>query len=228
MRAASCLLPSRCSGRYCCWPYWSLASRVGGRRDRRASQAHSAARDGRSLHWRAWCAVGLAMVRACAGAGNGRKPADHLGNGDAGGAGTLPGQSLPLARDLETENFYQTAEMNTRTGEVNSDRRPGRHLQADRYACSRSSETHPARPGISGLGKLGGCAGCGSGAGGRNGSPHLPPNRHWTTVEFTDLRFGYSFLGPDSDRGKAALGGWVYIVDGKEDAGEAMNGREQK
>jgi len=25
--------------------------------------------------------------------------------------------------------------------------------------------------------------------------PRLPPNRVWTTVEFTDLRFAYSFLG---------------------------------
>jgi inner membrane protein len=57
--------------------------------------------------------------------------------------------------------------------------------------------------------------------------PQLLPNRQWTTVEFTDLRFAYSFLGTGSDVGRSPLSGWVYIVDGREDAGEAMGGREQ-
>jgi len=62
--------------------------------------------------------------------------------------------------------------------------------------------------------------------------PNLPPNRAWTTVEFTDLRFDYSFLATlgttSGTAGQAPLSGWVYIVDGHEDAGEAMNGREQR
>jgi inner membrane protein len=60
--------------------------------------------------------------------------------------------------------------------------------------------------------------------------PMLPPGRSWTTVEFSDLRFRYSFLSTQSTRGEAAnapLSGWVYIVDGHEDAGQAMDGREQ-
>ncbi len=76
--------------------------------------------------------------------------------------------------------------------------------------------------------------------------PNLPPNRSWTTVEFTDLRFDYAFLATRSPAGRAPLGGWVYIVDGRddgaptdrrleepgsggwEDAGEIMNGRVQR
>jgi inner membrane protein len=58
--------------------------------------------------------------------------------------------------------------------------------------------------------------------------PQLPPNRAWTTVEFTDLRFDYSYLGTGRPTGRNPLGGAVYIVDGHENAGEAMNGREQR
>jgi inner membrane protein len=59
--------------------------------------------------------------------------------------------------------------------------------------------------------------------------PKLPPNRAWTAIEFTDLRFDYAFIGTRSSvRPPAALAGWVYIVDGRDDAGEAMNGREQR
>jgi inner membrane protein len=57
--------------------------------------------------------------------------------------------------------------------------------------------------------------------------PQLAPNRQWTTVEFTDLRFDYSFLGAGRATGHNPLGGSVYIVDGHDDAGEEMNGREQ-
>ena len=56
--------------------------------------------------------------------------------------------------------------------------------------------------------------------------PELPPGRTWTTVEFQDLRFAYSFTATRA--GRRALGGWVYVVDGREEAGEGMNGREQK
>jgi hypothetical protein len=44
---------------------------------------------------------------------------------------------------------------------------------------------------------------------------------------FSDLRFDYSYLGPGRTVGRNPLGAAVYIVDGREDAGELMNGREQ-
>ena len=59
-------------------------------------------------------------------------------------------------------------------------------------------------------------------------APVLPRGRRWTTVEFTDLRFDYSFLATERTPGRAPLSGWVYIVDGRDEAGEAMGGREQK
>jgi inner membrane protein len=57
--------------------------------------------------------------------------------------------------------------------------------------------------------------------------PNVPPGRSWTTVEFSDLRFDYSFVPSRGSSPRSVLGGWVYIVDGHEDAGEAMNGRQQ-
>lgn len=58
--------------------------------------------------------------------------------------------------------------------------------------------------------------------------PQLPLDRQWTTVEFTDLRFDYRFIGTRSAAARAPLAGWVYVVDGHDDAGEAMSGRQQR
>ncbi len=58
--------------------------------------------------------------------------------------------------------------------------------------------------------------------------PQLPPGRTWTTVQFSDLRFGYGFRGEGRTADSTTLSGWVYIIDGHEDAGESMNGRAQK
>jgi inner membrane protein len=57
--------------------------------------------------------------------------------------------------------------------------------------------------------------------------PNLPFNRPWTTVEFSDLRFSHGLLGAGPD-GKPPLSGWVYIVDGRDEAAEGMGSREQK
>jgi len=44
--------------------------------------------------------------------------------------------------------------------------------------------------------------------------PQLPKLRHWTTVSFTDLRFSYSFLGPGrEDIRTRALGRSMYVLD---------------
>lgn len=56
--------------------------------------------------------------------------------------------------------------------------------------------------------------------------PELPKGETWTTVTFNDLRFDYSFLAMRSDR--APLSGWVYIVNGHDEAGEGMGGEVQK
>jgi hypothetical protein len=58
--------------------------------------------------------------------------------------------------------------------------------------------------------------------------PQLPLGRNWTTVEFSDLRFAYSFTNSGRARTPSSLSGRVYIIDNRDDGGEAMGGREQK
>ncbi len=133
---------------------------------------------------------------------------------------------------LETPNFYQTAEVNTLTGEISTDPRQdvifkppvtpavtaaertplGRvYLDWGRWAVVRDMGPEPIPGPIPGL-----------------APPQLPPGRSWTTVRFTDLRFDYSYLGAGRAANRAPLDAWVYIVDGRDDAGEAMDGREQR
>jgi inner membrane protein len=133
---------------------------------------------------------------------------------------------------IETPNLYQTAEIDTRTGSIDSDPlRDVRYKPADTAAVEAAKRT--------GLGKVyldwgtwvvvrdvgpepipGPVPGL--------DPPNLPPGRAWTTVEFTDLRFDYSFLATRGTGGRPPLAGWVYIVDGHEDAGEVMNGRAER
>jgi inner membrane protein len=129
---------------------------------------------------------------------------------------------------VETQDFYQTAEINTWTGSIDSDPlRDVLYKPTDTAAVEAAKRTglgkvyldwgrwavvHDVGPEpVSGL-----------------EPPNLPPGRTWTTVEFTDLRFDYSFLATRGGAGHAPLGAWVYIVDGHEDAGEVLNGREQR
>jgi len=130
---------------------------------------------------------------------------------------------------LETPGFYQTAEVNTRTGEIVSDPRQDLlYKPADDAAVEAAKQTALGKvyldwgtwAVVSDLGQkpVPGMA-----------APELPPNRasNWTTVEFTDLRFGNSYFGAGIGPTRRPLTGWVYIVDNREDAGEDMDGREQ-
>jgi inner membrane protein len=129
---------------------------------------------------------------------------------------------------METPQYYQTAEVNTWTGEVNTDAQQdviykpdvtpavqvakqsdlGKvYLDWGTWALVRDVGQEPV-PGVP--------------------PPDLRPGRTWTTVEFSDLRFAYSFLASRSSRGRTPLGGWVYIVDNTEEAGQGMGGRAQK
>ncbi|MGA2049655.1 MAG: metal-dependent hydrolase, partial [Terracidiphilus sp.] len=129
---------------------------------------------------------------------------------------------------LETADFYQTAEVNTRTGEIASDPQRDVMYKPPTTAAVEAAKQTP-------LGKV--YLDWGTWAVVRDvgqepvpglAPPQLPANRQWTTVEFSDLRFNYSFLASARSTGTKTLGGSVYIVDGREDAGEVMNGREQK
>jgi inner membrane protein len=57
-----------------------------------------------------------------------------------------------------------------------------------------------------------------------------PPEPNWHTVEFDDMRFGYSAFGEGSSHnpGRNPLGGSVYIGPGNEVESMFMGGREQK
>ena len=131
---------------------------------------------------------------------------------------------------LETAEYYQTAEIDTRTGEIVSD------AQADViYKPAATAATEAAKRTLLGQvyldwGTWAVVRDVGQVPAPGMAPPQLPANRVWTTVEFTDLRFGYPFLGMGAERtpNRAPLSGWVYIVDGHNDAGEAMDGREQR
>jgi inner membrane protein len=132
---------------------------------------------------------------------------------------------------LETADFYQTAEVNTLTGSVDSD--PAEDLiykPADDAAVEAAKRTLLGQVYLD-WGTWAVVRDVGQEPVAGMDPPSLAPGRNWTTVEFSDLRFGYNFLPGRASHGaanRATLGGWVYIVDGREEAGEAMNGREQR
>ena len=129
---------------------------------------------------------------------------------------------------LETAEYYQTAEINTLSGDIVSD--PRRDVL---YKPPATAATEAAKRTLLGQVYLD----WGSWAVVRDVGqkpvpglkpPQLPLNRTWTTVEFYDLRFDYPFFGAARPPSQPHLSGWVYIVDGRDEAGEALNGREQR
>ena len=129
---------------------------------------------------------------------------------------------------LETADFYQTAEIDTRTGSIDSDpHRDVLYKPADTPAVEAAKQTLLGRVYLD-WGTWAVVRDVGQEPVAGLDPPNLPPNRSWTTVEFTDLRFDYAFLATRSPAGRAPLGGWVYIVDGRDDAGEIMDGRVQR
>jgi inner membrane protein len=129
---------------------------------------------------------------------------------------------------LETDNFYQTAEVNSRTGAIDSDPQTDiLYKPTDTAAIEAAKRTFLGQVYLDwgtwamvrelGQQPIAGVA-----------PPQLPPNRPWTTVEFTDLRFMYSFGRPGRSNAPPGLAGWVYIIDNRDDGGEGMSGREQK
>jgi inner membrane protein len=139
---------------------------------------------------------------------------------------------------IETATTWQTAEVNTLTGIVASDPRIDSLFKPPiTPAVQAAKQTRLGQvyldwsqwPVVRDLGArpIPG-----------NPPPSLPPSRQWTQVQFSDLRFAYSFLDTnmvsssnqqlDQILSRAPLSGSVYIIDGKEDAGQFMNGKEQK
>jgi inner membrane protein len=133
---------------------------------------------------------------------------------------------------LETPDFYQTAEINTWTDSIDSDsQRDVLYKPSDTPALEAAKRT-PLGQVYLDWGTWAVVRDVGQEPAPGMDPPQLTPGRTWTTVEFTDLRFDYPFLGTRSASTAASmrspLTGWVYIVDGHDDGGEAMNGREQR
>ena len=139
---------------------------------------------------------------------------------------------------LETGTTWQTAEVDTRTGQVASDPRtdsifkpqPSPAIEAaKRTRLGQVYLDWSQWPVVRDIGQQ---------AVPGNPDPNFPPLRPWTTIEFSDLRFAYSWRDThmvvssnqqlDQTLARAGLSGYVYIVDGREDAGQFMGGREQK
>lgn len=129
---------------------------------------------------------------------------------------------------METPQYFQTAEANTWTGDIDTDAQKDTIYKPDTtpavevakqtelgkvyldwgtWALIRDLGQEPV-PGVS--------------------PPELPPGRTWTTIEFSDLRFAYSFMATRAPAGRSPLSGWVYVVDNREEAGEGMGSRLQK
>ena len=124
---------------------------------------------------------------------------------------------------LETADFYQTAEIDTRSGSIDSDpHRDVMYKPADTPAVEAAKQTLLGRVYLD-WGTWAVVRDVGQEPVAGMDPPNLPPNRSWTTVEFTDLRFDYAFLATRNPADRAPLGGWVYIVDGR-DTGSPRTG----
>ncbi len=129
---------------------------------------------------------------------------------------------------LDTQDYFQTAEVDTRTGSINSDPRRNVLFKPPATAATEAAKQTPLGQVYLDWGTWAVVRDLGQDPVPGMAPPQLARNRTWSTVEFTDLRFDYNFLGTGSAPGRKALGSWVYIVDGRDDAGEFMGGREQR
>jgi len=137
---------------------------------------------------------------------------------------------------LETPTTWQTAEVDTRTGAVQSDPRTNSLFKPqDTPALEAAKRTQLGRvyldwsqwPVVRDLGPttIPG-----------QPPPSFPANRKWSTVEFSDLRFAYNFLDTgmassqplDPTLTNSRLSGWIYILNGQEEAGQFLDGKEQR
>ncbi len=129
---------------------------------------------------------------------------------------------------IETQNYYQTAEVNTWTGAIDSEApRDVLYKPTDTPAVEAAKQTELGRVYLD-WGRWAVVRDIGQYPVPGFDPPQVTPGRTWTTVEFSDLRFSNAFREGGNSGGPGPLSGAVYIVDGHEDAGQFMNGREQK
>jgi inner membrane protein len=129
---------------------------------------------------------------------------------------------------LETPRFYQTAEIHTNSGAIDSDEQADvLYKPADTPAVEAAKQTYLGKVYLD-WGRWAVVREVGQEPAPGADPPVLPKGRTWTAVEFTDLRFAYAFRGEQNTRPPSGLSGWVYIIDNREDGGEFMGNREQK
>ena len=129
---------------------------------------------------------------------------------------------------LETDSFYQTAEVNTNTGSIDSDPQSDViYKPTDTPAVEAAKRTLLGHVYLD-WGRWAMVRDVGQEPMDGMEPPRLPPGRTWTTVLFSDLRFAYTFRAAGQGSRPSPLGGWVYIVDGREEAGEGMGGHAQR
>ena len=139
---------------------------------------------------------------------------------------------------LETGATWQTAEVDTRTGQVASDPRVDslyRPQMTPALQVARNTRLGQVYldwsqwPVVRNVGQLQVPG---------NRMPDVSPTLPWTTVEFSDMRFAYAYLDTsmvgspnqnlDHFLTHAGLTGYVYVLDGREEIGQFLQGREQK
>jgi inner membrane protein len=129
---------------------------------------------------------------------------------------------------METPGFYQTAELQTRTGAIDSDPQTDiLYKPSDTPAIEAARQTWLGRAYLD-WGTWAVVRDIGQQPAPGADPPSLPPGRAWTTVEFTDLRFAYAFRGGHDAQPPSGLRGWVYIIDNHDDGGQFLGSREQK
>jgi inner membrane protein len=129
---------------------------------------------------------------------------------------------------LETSGFYQTAEVNTHTESIDSDPQTDVLFKPDSTAAVEAAKRTYLGQVYLDWGTWAMVRDMGQEPIEGVPPPQLSAERAWTTVEFTDLRFAYAFTRSGRARPPSGLSGWVYIIDNRDDGGEAMGGREQK
>jgi inner membrane protein len=129
---------------------------------------------------------------------------------------------------LETANYYQTAEVNTRAETVDSDAQDDLIYKPENTAAVEAAKRTFLGQVYLDWGTWAVVRDMGQEPIAGADPPQVAPTRKWTTVEFSDLRFAYGFTGGGRARPPSGLNGWVYIIDDREEAGEGMGRREQK
>ena len=131
---------------------------------------------------------------------------------------------------LETAAFYQTAEVNTHTGTIDSDPQADVLFKPDVTPAVEAAKRTFLGQVYLDWGTWAVIRDVGKEPVDGVDPPRLPPGRtdDWTTVEFTDLRFAYAFTAAGRSRPPSGLSAWVYIIDNRDDGGEGMGSREQK